>query len=279
MRVVRVLAAASLGVLAVSSAVGLPAGSPAYAQDGGPTYAQGGEPAYAQDGGPAHAQDGGPAYAQGGEAAYAQDGGEVVETEYGPLGPGDRDFLVRIRYAGLWEVPAGEMAAERGTTEPVREIGRFIADEHTDLDQQVREVAATLGVPLPREPFAQHQSWLDQIDRQTGEDFDREFIQLLREAHGQVYPLIAYARAGTQNTLVRDFADVAEEFISRHMNYLESSGLVDWVHIPPPPEPAGAQSRFLASEPAGVNPILVWLLLGVAAVTGVVAVVRTVRPR
>lgn len=216
--------------------------------------------------------------------AHAQYGGgaaepELVETEYGPLGPGDRDLLVRVRLAGLWEMPAGQMAAERGADERVREIGGFIAAEHAELDARVVEVAAELGVELPDQPLAQHQAFLDQIDGRSGQEFDLEFVQLLREAHGQVYPLIAYARAGTQNDLVRQFAVTAEEFIGRHMDYLETTGLVDWFHIPPPPGPGGTQSRFLGTEPAGVHPVLIWLLLGAAAIAGAITVVRTVRPR
>jgi predicted outer membrane protein len=223
--------------------------------------------------------------APAGSPAHAQYGGsgtgaeQVVPTEHGPLGPGDRDLLVRVRYAGLWEVPAGQLAVERGGDERVREIGGFIAEEHVELDQRVVEVAAELGVALPERPMAQHQVFLDRLGAASGQQFDLEFVQLLREAHGEVYPLIAYARAGTQNELVREFAETAEEFIGRHLAYLESTGLVDWFHIPPPPGPAGAPSRFLGTEPAGVSPVLIWLLLGAAAVTGAVTVVRTVRPR
>jgi predicted outer membrane protein len=211
--------------------------------------------------------------------ARAQDGEGFVQTEYGPLGPADRDLLVRVRLAGLWEIPAGQLAAEQGTNEQIREIGQFIAEEHTDLDEQAREVAETLGVSLPDQPHPDHQVFLDRMASRTGDEFDLEFIQRLREAHGQIYPLIAYVRAGTQNELIRQFADASEEFVGRHMEYLESSGLVDWFHIPPPPEPAGTQSRFLASDPAGVSPVLIWALLGAAAVAGTVTVIRTVRPR
>lgn len=214
-----------------------------------------------------------------GSPAHAQDSDGFVQTEYGPLGPADRDLLVFVRYAGLWEIPAGEMAAERGSTEQIREIGTFIAEEHRELDEATLEVAAELQVALPTEMMAEHQSWVNQIDAAEGEEFDRRFIQLLREAHGAIYPLIAYVRAGTQNDLIRDFADVGEVFVSRHMTYLEDSGLVDWFAIPPPPEPAGTQTRFLAAAPAGVNPLFIWLLLGVAAAAGGVTVVRTVRPR
>src|SRR5687768_16892171 len=35
-------------------------------------------------------------------------------TKWGPLGPTDRDLLVKVRLAGLWEMPAGDQAQRRG---------------------------------------------------------------------------------------------------------------------------------------------------------------------
>lgn len=262
-RLLRTALAAGLGGLASLAA----APAPAPANAAAPGYAP-------------SAQDTGADTGEGTDTSEGPDTSEgVVDTEWGPLGPADRDLLVRVRYAGLWEIPAGRMAAERGTAQRVREIGADIAAEHTELDERVREVAAQLGVALPDAPLPQHQNFLDRIDGKFGKDFDREFVQLLREAHGQVYPIIAYARAGTQNDLVREFAKTSEKFIAGHLDYLESTGQVDWTHIPPPPEPAGAPSRFLGTQPGGVHPALVWVLLGAAAVTGVITVIRTVRPR
>lgn len=214
-----------------------------------------------------------------GQPALAAGPASVVDTPYGPLGPADRELLVRVRLAGLWEIPAGQMAAERGSSEELREIGHHIREEHIELDDEVLEVAAELQVPLPDRPHADHQLWLDELERRSGEQFDRLFIQVLREAHGEIYPVIADVRAGTRNELVREFADTAQEFVGRHLAYLESSGLVDWQRLPPPAEPGGTQSRFLAAHPAGVHPGIIWLLLVVAAVSGAVAFVRTLRPR
>ncbi|HEY8475160.1 MAG TPA: DUF4142 domain-containing protein [Natronosporangium sp.] len=210
--------------------------------------------------------------------AQAQDD-NIVNTEWGPINNSDRDLLIRVKYAGLWEIPAGEMAVEKGQDPRVREVGAFIRDEHIELDAVTEETAAKLGVELPTEPYADNQLALDRMAAAEGGEFDLEFVQRLREAHGAIYSIIAYVRAGTQNELMREFAATGEEFVGRHMDYLESTGLVDWTHIPPPPGPAGAPTRFLAAEPGGVHPVLIWVMLGAAAVGGGVTLVRTIKPR
>ncbi|HEX2297853.1 MAG TPA: DUF4142 domain-containing protein [Pseudonocardiaceae bacterium] len=158
-----------------------------------------------------------------------------TQTQWGPLGPADRDMLVKVRQAGLWEMPTGQQAQQQGSSERVREVGGLISAEHADLDAQVRGVAAQLGVLLPNQPSAQQQGWMAEIAGQSGSDFDRVFVQRLRAAHGKVLPVLAEVRAGTRNEMVRRFATTAATFVTRHHEYLESTGLVDFSALPEPP--------------------------------------------
>lgn len=155
-----------------------------------------------------------------------------VQTQWGPLGPADRDLLVKVRLAGLWEGPTGQQAEQIATSAEVREVGRKLAVEHAELDEEVRGVADQLGVMLPSGPTAQQIGWMDEISSQTGSDYDRTFVQRTREAHGMVLPVISEVRSSTQNDLVRQFAETADEFVSRHHQYLESTGLVDYAALP-----------------------------------------------
>jgi len=176
----------------------------------------------------------------------------VMQTAWGPLGPADRDLLIKVRQAGLWEGPTGQQAQQQGSSARVREVGGLISAEHADLDARVREVSAQLGVLLPNQPTAQQQGWMAEIASQSSSDFDRTFVQRLRAAHGNVLPVIAEVRSGTRNDLVRQFATTAAEFVTRHHDYLESTGLVDFSALPEPPAPAGAPPA--AAAPAAQAP-------------------------
>src|SRR5918997_169048 len=186
-------------------------------------------------------------------ATAAPDNG-WTQTQWGPLGPADRDLLIKVRQAGLWEGPAGQQAQQRGSSARVREVGRLIAAEHADLDAQVREVSAQLGVALPNQPTDQQNGWIGEIARQPVPDFDRTFVQRLRAAHGKVLPTIAQVRAGTRNDLVRRFATTSAQFVTRHHEYLESTRLVDYSALPEAPDPAAVPP---ASTPAAVAPAAV----------------------
>ena len=163
-----------------------------------------------------------------------------VSTQWGPLGPGDRDLLVQVRLAGLWEMPTGQEMVARASQPRVRDVGRMMATEHQELDQKVIDAAAQLGVLLPNPPTHEKQAWMEQITAATGAAYDWTAVNLLRQAHGSVLPVLISVRAGTRNDVIRRFADEAAVYVTRHMAYLESTGLVDYARLDEPPAPPHA---------------------------------------
>jgi predicted outer membrane protein len=153
---------------------------------------------------------------------------ETVATLYGPLSGLDREFLTKVRLAGLWELPAGRQAQAQGTTEAVRTAGRHLVEGHTFLDERVRTVAGQLGLALPNEPDDQQKAWLEQLDAARGVDYDRKFANILRLAHGRVFSVVAQVRASTRNALVRGLADDANATVLDHIQILEATGYVDF---------------------------------------------------
>ncbi|MCH0538983.1 DUF4142 domain-containing protein [Streptomyces sp. MUM 203J] len=151
-----------------------------------------------------------------------------VSTQWGPLSATDRDFLVKVRLAGLWELPAGQQAMERAPTQAIKDAGDHLVVGHSDLDQRARDVAAKLGVELPNQPTEQQQGWLRELSAAQGEEYERKFANILRDSHGKVFGLIAKVRHTTRNTLIRQLASDANQTVLDHITMLEATGMVDF---------------------------------------------------
>lgn len=199
--------------------------------------------------------------------------GGWTQTQWGPLGPADRDLLVKVRLAGLWEAPTGQQASQQASSAQVRELGAFLAEQHAELDAIVRKEADQLGVLLPTQANAQQQAWMKEISATTGSDYDRIFVQRLREAHGSVLPIINEVRVSTRNDLVRSFADTANAFVKRHIEHLEATGLVDYGQLPDAPSPG------LFSGDRTLNDLIVPILVFTAALLAAVGLVAGLRKR
>ncbi|MGW1893285.1 DUF4142 domain-containing protein [Streptomyces sp. NPDC002004] len=152
----------------------------------------------------------------------------IADTPYGPLTEADRDFVVKVRSAGLWEYPAGQMALQKGTTEAVRTAGRHLIDGHAGLDATCRAIAPQLGIRLPNQASPQQQGFVATLASDSGKKFDTDLANILRVTHGQIFPAVAKIRATTKNSLVRQLADQANDTVLDHITVLEKTGLVDF---------------------------------------------------
>ncbi|MFC7544938.1 DUF4142 domain-containing protein [Plantactinospora sp. GCM10030261] len=205
-----------------------------------------------------------------------------------PAGPtqltaADQALLDGVRMAGLWEIPAGQMAAEKGKRQRVRDIGAEIAKQHVELDQLAVEAANKLGAQMPNEPNADQKQWLKEMQTSSGDRFDQTFVTRLRAAHGAIFPVIGAVRASTRDPVVRKLADEANKFVGDHMTMLESTGLVRYNELPPPALPVTqddsvlARARANAGPVAPVNSTIIWVVLLAALATGAIATIRVFR--
>jgi putative membrane protein len=177
----------------------------------------------------------------------------ITDTGEGQVSAADKDFVIRVRLAGLWEIPAGEMTQDKSKSNRVKGIGADIAEQHRALDQLARAAAKKLKIQLPNVPNEAQQGWLKEMeDAEVGQDFDQIFIDRLRAAHGSIFPAVATIRGTTRNDTVRKLAQRTNQFVMTHMTLLESSGIVDFQALPTAPAPNAAPAK--SAEAA--NPVL-----------------------
>ncbi|MGW0613779.1 DUF4142 domain-containing protein [Streptomyces sp. NPDC002788] len=184
----------------------------------------------------------------------------IANTQWGPLTEADRDFVVRVRAAGLWEYPLGQLVLQRGTTPAMKEAGEHLLVGHGRLDAACRKVSTDLGITLPNEASPQQQQFVATAEGSSGKEFDSTAVTIMRVAHGGIFPTIAKIRATTRNSLVRELADQTNDTVLDHITVLEKTGLVNHEQVsfqitapaklpqdqttPPPPQ-AGAPVRVL----------------------------------
>jgi putative membrane protein len=231
-------------------------------------------------------------------AAHADPGGGVPippeslsDKGAGPITAADKDFVIRVRLAGLWEIPASNMAQTKSDDPRIVAIGKSISAQHVILDQMDRDAAKKLGIQLPNQPNSDQQYWLSEMRNANSTTFDQIYVDRLRAAHGKIFPAIATIRADTRNDTVRKLAQEANQFVMTHMSLLESSNIVDYGALPTAPAPTvtgqgpvpvDGQMVAAASSNSGlpgVSTTVVLLVLAAALVAGVLTTMRIVRSR
>ncbi|MFD9460726.1 DUF4142 domain-containing protein [Streptomyces sp. NPDC060027] len=188
----------------------------------------------------------------------------IANTRYGPLTEADRDFVVKVRSAGLWEYPLGEIALKKGSTPAMREAGKHLIVGHARLDELCRKISPELGITLPNQATPQQQQFVATSAAQSGKQFDTTAANIMRVTHGQIFPAIAKVRATTENSLVRQLANLANDTVLDHITVLEKTGTINFGQVlaqqsapptlpkdqvtPPAPQP-GSPVLVLAPRP------------------------------
>ncbi|WP_051808419.1 DUF4142 domain-containing protein [Actinoplanes subtropicus] len=201
------------------------------------------------------------------------------------LNAADMTLLVGLHQAALWEIPAGQLAAQKGTAPKVRQAGQKIADEHGRLDQQTTAAGKQLGVTLPVTATAQQQEALGRLQTADGSQFDQLFVASLRDAYGFLYPIIGEVRSATRSAVIRHLADQANVAVLDYLDILESTGLVRYQKLAPAAIPPAQDLSTLgmAQADAGmsppISPTVLWLLALGGSAVAVIAAMRIRRRR
>ena len=187
----------------------------------------------------------------------------IAQTQWGPLTEADRDFVVKVRAAGLWEYPVGQMGLKKGTTKAVITASKHLVDGHAALDASCRKISAMLNITIPNVASPQQVGFVNTLSADKGKQFDTDFANILRVTHGSIFNTIAKIRSMTKNTVVRARADQANDTVLDHIQVMEQTGLVNFDQVlfqettPPklpakdltPPPPAAGQPQVVLSPP------------------------------
>ena len=105
------------------------------------------------------------------------------QAAMGSLSSADQKFVMDAALGGMMEVELGRWAAQKGTSEGVKQFGRRMVDDHSKANTELMSLASRKGITLPTAIDQKHQAEMTKITRMTGADFDRAYIKMMLSDH------------------------------------------------------------------------------------------------
>jgi putative membrane protein len=117
--------------------------------------------------------------------ATISDNTDTVDTDRGRTGNinKDRKYIVNVDNHHMMEIRLGQMAEERGRDESVKEFGRRMARDHTELRKQWLTMISNSGMKYKSGMGPKHREKLDYLQQFSGREFDREYMTLMTKHH------------------------------------------------------------------------------------------------
>jgi putative membrane protein len=101
----------------------------------------------------------------------------------GTLNSKDHDFIMDAAMGGLMEVELGRVAAQRGTSDAVKQFGQRMVDDHSKANTELMTLAQSKGITLPTTLDDKHRNELTKMSAMTGAEFDRAYSKLMLSDH------------------------------------------------------------------------------------------------
>ena len=117
------------------------------------------------------------------------------------------EFLVRVADAGMSEVEFTKLAEQKATTPEIKQFASMLWNDHTQLNQQVKQLAQERNITLPATTSEDHNKMMTDIQAKTGKAFDKAFIDKLIANHNKSIDLFDKAIKDVNDASVRTFAD------------------------------------------------------------------------
>ena len=138
--------------------------------------------------------------------------------------PTDAAFVAKVSQGGMFEVRLGQVAADQGSTQDIRDQGNTEAHDHALVGDKLKSIAGGIGITFPDTLNAQFQGRLDRLKALSGSAFDSAYLRAMQDIHAKDGAAFAEeARRGSDPKL-RAFATETHRIVVRHVGELKALG-------------------------------------------------------
>jgi putative membrane protein len=97
----------------------------------------------------------------------------------------DRNFIMDAALGGLEEVELGRIAAQKGSSDAVKQFGQRMVDDHSKANSELMSLASSKGITLPTTLDEKHQKDVTKLSAMSGAEFDREYSKMMLSDHNK----------------------------------------------------------------------------------------------
>ena len=145
----------------------------------------------------------------------------------------DKMFLRTAAEGGIAEVKLGQLAAQKASSDEVKAFGQKMVDDHTKLNNEMAQVADSMGVMLPKSMNKEDQAEYDKLNKLSGDDFDMEYLSfMVKDHHKDLHEFRMEAASHADQTL-HDEVVKAEGIIHDHTVMVDKLARAKGIPIPP----------------------------------------------
>jgi putative membrane protein len=131
------------------------------------------------------------AFALSGGAALAQTSSQTAQPpakssmNQTAKSSGSRDHtcIMKAAQGGMAEVELGKLAADKASSDQVKQFGQKMVDDHGKANDELKTLAQNKNITLPADLDAKDKALKSRLEKLSGASFDRAYMQAMLKDH------------------------------------------------------------------------------------------------
>jgi putative membrane protein len=128
----------------------------------------------------------------------------------------DTEFAVMAADAGMAEVELGRLALSKSSNAEVKQYAQMMVDDHTSANNKLMTIASSKQITLPTSISDKHKKHVDDMSKMSGKDFDKHYISMMVDDHGEVVDAFKKENENTKDTELKNFTSETLPILMKH---------------------------------------------------------------
>lgn len=146
----------------------------------------------------------------------------AAAPSYAALSSADKTFATKAAQGGLAEVQVGQLAQQKGASAQAKQFGQTLAQDHTQANQQLEQIAQQNNLNLPQQPSSTEEADLKKLQGLSGAQFDKQLASSEVQDHRQDIAMFEKEAKSGQNPDLKSFAQQTLPVLRKHLQMAQA---------------------------------------------------------
>jgi len=128
------------------------------------------------------------------------------------------EFMTKVADVGMTEVKLGQMAQDKGSNQRVKDFGGMMVKDHNAAGNELKNLAGQKNVTLPATVSNDHQKKIDDLNKKSGRDFDKAYMDAMVDGHQATVNDFEKASKNTKDADVKAWIDKTLPTLKMHLD-------------------------------------------------------------
>ena len=134
----------------------------------------------------------------------------------------DASFYKNAAEGGIFEVDAGNLAEQKGSSQAVKDFGAMMVRDHSAANDKLKALASSKNVSLPTTASIGEMAIKAKLDLLSGDTFDKSYIKSQIKAHRMTIKLFKQEIGSGQDPDAQAFATATLPVLQGHLRKIDS---------------------------------------------------------